>query len=63
VIAVTNPGGLALGGDGFTVLKDGSAKQFGVYDDEALFSLFPGKQSGHTTSAWPHHAEQLNWLA
>ena len=33
---------LALGGDGFTVLKDGSAKQFGVYDDEALFGYFQG---------------------
>src|SRR5262249_47431222 len=31
---------LALGGDGFTVLKDGSAKQFGIYDDEALFGYF-----------------------
>ncbi len=31
---------LALGGDGFTVLKDGSAKQYGVYDDEALFAFF-----------------------
>jgi 5'-nucleotidase len=31
---------LALGGDGFTVLKDGSGKQFGIYDDEALFAYF-----------------------
>jgi 5'-nucleotidase len=31
---------LALGGDGFTVLKDGTAKQYGVYDDEALFAFF-----------------------
>jgi 5'-nucleotidase len=31
---------LALGGDGFTVLKDGTAKKFGVYDDEALFAYF-----------------------
>lgn len=28
---------LALGGDGFTVLKQGMAQQFGIYDDEALF--------------------------
>jgi len=28
---------LALGGDGFTALKQGTAQQFGVYDDEALF--------------------------
>jgi 5'-nucleotidase len=31
---------LALGGDGFTVLKDGGAKQYGIYDDEALFAFF-----------------------
>jgi 5'-nucleotidase len=31
---------LALGGDGFTVLKDGTAKQFGIFDDEALFGYF-----------------------
>ena len=29
---------LALGGDGFTALKDGTALQFGKYDDEALFA-------------------------
>jgi 5'-nucleotidase len=31
---------LALGGDGFTALKDGVTKQYGVYDDEALFAFF-----------------------
>jgi 5'-nucleotidase len=31
---------LALGGDGFAVLKDGGAKQYGIYDDEALFTFF-----------------------
>ena len=31
---------LALGGDGFTVLKQGSSPQFGIYDDEALFAYF-----------------------
>ena len=31
---------LAIGGDGFTVLGDGGAKQFGVYDDEAVFGYF-----------------------
>jgi 5'-nucleotidase len=31
---------LALGGDGFAALKDGSAKQYGIYDDEALFAFF-----------------------
>lgn len=29
---------LALGGDGFTVLKGGTSPQFGPYDDEALFA-------------------------
>jgi 5'-nucleotidase len=31
---------LALGGDGFTVLKEGTAQQFGIFDDEALFAYF-----------------------
>jgi 5'-nucleotidase len=31
---------LALGGDGFTVLKQGLKPQFGLYDDEALFAYF-----------------------
>ena len=31
---------LALGGDGFTALKDGTAQQFGVYDVDALFTYF-----------------------
>jgi 5'-nucleotidase len=31
---------LSLGGDGFTVLKQGVMPQFGVYDDEALFAYF-----------------------
>ena len=31
---------LALGGDGFTVLKQGSKPQTGVFDDEALFAYF-----------------------
>jgi 5'-nucleotidase len=31
---------LALGGDGFTALKDGTAAQFGIYDVDALFAYF-----------------------
>jgi 5'-nucleotidase len=31
---------LALGGDGFTVLKDGVAQRFGVYDVDALYAYF-----------------------
>ena len=31
---------LALGGDGFTVLKEGTAPRFGVYDVDALYGYF-----------------------
>jgi 5'-nucleotidase len=31
---------LAVGGDGFTALKDGTAAQFGIYDVDALFGYF-----------------------
>lgn len=31
---------LAVGGDGFTVLKDGAAPRFGVYDVDALYAYF-----------------------
>jgi 5'-nucleotidase len=31
---------LWLGGDGFTVLKEGNAQQFGVFDADALFAYF-----------------------
>jgi 5'-nucleotidase len=31
---------LSVGGDGFTVLKQATAQQFGVYDVDALYSLF-----------------------
>jgi 5'-nucleotidase len=31
---------LAVGGDGFTVLKEGSGQQFGIYDVEALYGYF-----------------------
>jgi 5'-nucleotidase len=41
---------LALGGDGFTVLKRGSKAQFGIFDDEALFAYFQ-KNSPITPSA------------
>ena len=35
---------LALGGDGFTVLKQGSSPQFGIYDVEALFAYFQANE-------------------
>jgi 5'-nucleotidase len=31
---------LAVGGDGFTALKDGTAAQFGIFDVEALYAYF-----------------------
>jgi 5'-nucleotidase len=31
---------LSLGGDGFTVLKEGSNQQFGVFDVDALYAYF-----------------------
>jgi 5'-nucleotidase len=31
---------LSVGGDGFTVLKEGVAQQFGVYDVDALYAYF-----------------------
>jgi 5'-nucleotidase len=35
---------LAAGGDGFTVLKQGSRPQFGIYDAEALFAYFQANE-------------------
>ena len=31
---------LSVGGDGFTVLKEGTGQQFGVYDVDALYAYF-----------------------
>ena len=31
---------LAVGGDGFTVLKEGTGQQFGIYDVDALHGYF-----------------------
>ncbi|HXN69940.1 MAG TPA: bifunctional metallophosphatase/5'-nucleotidase [Bradyrhizobium sp.] len=33
---------LAVGGDGFSVLKDGTAQRFGIYDSDALYAYFQG---------------------
>ncbi len=49
---------LALGGDGFVVLKDGGAPQYGIYDDEALFALF-GANSPITAGA-PTRISRIN---
>jgi 5'-nucleotidase len=37
---VTVSNSLSVGGDGFTVLKDGSAPRFGIYDVDALDAYF-----------------------
>ena len=31
---------LAVGGDGFTVLKEGTGQQFGIYDVDAFTDIF-----------------------
>ena len=31
---------LAVGGDGFAVLKEGTGQQFGIYDVDALYGYF-----------------------
>jgi 5'-nucleotidase len=49
---------LALGGDGFAVLKDGTAKQYGIYDDEALDAFF-GANSPITPGA-PTRISRVN---
>ena len=33
---------LAVGGDGFSILKDGTAQRFGIYDSDALYAYFQG---------------------
>jgi 5'-nucleotidase len=49
---------LALGGDSFAALKDGSAKQYGVYDDEALFAFFGA--NGPITPGPPTRITRVN---
>jgi len=34
---------LSVGGDGFTVLKEGTAQQFGIFDADALYTYFQAK--------------------
>ena len=50
---------LALGGDGFTVLKDGSAPQFGLYDVDALYGYFRANSPIGPTAADRIPADQL----
>jgi 5'-nucleotidase len=49
---------LALGGDGFSVLKDGRTKQYGIYDDEALFAFFGANSP--ITSGPPDRISRIN---
>jgi 5'-nucleotidase len=42
---------LSVGGDGFTVLKDGKAPQFGVYDVDALYTYFRSNSPVGPTAA------------
>jgi 5'-nucleotidase len=42
---------LSVGGDGFTVLKEGTAPQTGVYDAEALYAYFQGNSPIAPTNA------------
>jgi len=49
---------LAEGGDGFTVFKSGTARQFGVYDVDALYAYF--KANSPVGPAAGHRIEKIN---
>src|SRR5713101_6839660 len=49
---------LAVGGDGFTVLKEGVAQQFGVYDVDALYAYF--QANGPLSPGQPDRIIRLN---
>ena len=49
---------LAVGGDGFTVLKEGTAQRFGVYDVDALYAYF--RANGPIAPAIPHRIARSN---
>ncbi len=49
---------LAVGGDGFTVLKEGQGPQTGVYDVDALYSYF--RSNGRIAPAVPDRIARLN---
>jgi 2',3'-cyclic-nucleotide 2'-phosphodiesterase (5'-nucleotidase family) len=48
----------AAGGDGFTVLKEGTAPRIGVYDVDALFGYF--RSNSPITPATPDRIVRLN---
>ncbi len=49
---------LAVGGDGFTVLKQGAAPQFGIYDVDALHGYF--RANSPVSPAMPHRIVRVN---
>jgi len=42
---------LAVGGDGFSVLREGTAQRFGVYDADALYAFFQANSPITPTAA------------
>ena len=50
---------LFVGGDGFTVLTQGTAPQIGVYDVDALTCLFPGQQPDRPDRRRSHYQDKL----
>ena len=54
---------LAVGGDGFTVLKDGAAQQFGGYDVDALFAYFQANSPIAPAAGRSHRPVELNCTA
>ena len=55
---VTVNGFLAVGGDGFTVLKEGIAPRIGVYDVDALYAWF--QANNPLSPATPGRIARLN---
>ena len=49
---------LAVGGDGFSVFKQGSAQQIGGYDSDALFAYF--RANSPIAPASPNRIVRLN---
>jgi len=49
---------LAVGGDGFSVLKEATAQQFGVFDADALYAYF--QANSPVAPATPDRILRLN---
>ena len=54
---------LFVGGDGFTVLTQGTAPQIGIYDIDALTCLFSGQQPGRPDRRRSHYQDKLSRTA